>query len=108
MSTINITKGYPVNLTIGVSDDNDNPVNLNDGTWTVDAELHYQTSVGPMAPFSLVPTPSANSIVIAISANQTNSLDHLGTGYVLLIRANKNDETIFLKTKIQMSVDQDV
>ena len=106
MSTVKIVKGFPLQLNIGVTDD-DTPIDINDGNWTVTAELHYQTRHGTK-PFDISPDVNGLGVQISLTDTQTSQLNHLGTGYILSIRAYKNDQTVFLKTDVPVSVTDDL
>lgn len=102
MSSIKIVKGFPISALIRVLDDG-TTVNVNDGTWAVEAKLHYQTKTGP-TPFDITLTPNGFSNIFALTAEQTDTLSHLGTGYVLVIKANKIDDTVFIENSVPVSV----
>lgn len=106
MSSINIIKGLPVSLLVNVKNGTTS-VNVNDGTWTTTTELRYQTKVGPK-PFDLTVIPTGNALLVQIANTQTSQLNHLGTGYVLVIRAVKNDATVNIKNEIPVSVRDDL
>jgi hypothetical protein len=102
MKSVKVTRGQ--NLTLLVSLKNGNTaVNVNDGQWTVSTELRYQTPKGAM-PFELTPTVANNSLLIEFTEQQTSSLTLAGTGYVLVVKADKNDGTVNLINSIPVSV----
>lgn len=102
MSTIKVVKGYPISALVRVKDDGTS-VNVNDGTWEVAVSLHYQTKTGP-SPFAITLTPNGFSSLFDLTVEQTASLNHLGTGYVLLVQASKTDDTVFIENEIPVSV----
>lgn len=102
MSSIRIVKGYPISLLITVKND-DVAVNVNDSTWTNTVELRYQTKTGAK-PFDLTVGTSGSQLTVDIDNTQTPQLDHLGTGYVLLIKCIKNDGTVTIQNEIPVTV----
>lgn len=106
-NNILIVKGFPIQFNVGVTDANNNVVDINDGTWSTTVELHYQSKTGAQ-PFSITPTINGNAVQVNLDGTQTSQLDHLGTGYILVIRAQKIDQTTFLKTHIQVDVKDDL
>jgi hypothetical protein len=102
MSVIQIVKGLPISTLIRLKNDT-TTVNLNDGTWTVSAALHYQTKNGP-EPFPLTLTPSGSTLTFALDASQTTQLNHLGTGYLLAIKVTALDDSVFIENFVQVSV----
>lgn len=102
MSAIRIAKGYPISLLITVNQDG-TPVNINDGSWTYDVNLNYQTADGP-SPFSLTTVPTGNSVTVSIANTQTSLLDHLNSGYVLVVDCSKNDGSAYIKNEIPVNV----
>jgi hypothetical protein len=102
MSAIRIAKGYPISLLVSVNNDG-TPINLNDGTWTYSASLHYQTKEGPI-PFDISTTISNEAFLVELANTQTSQLNHLGTGYVLVIDAFKIDQTAYIQEEILVSV----
>jgi hypothetical protein len=106
MSSILIVKGFPIRFNVGVTSD-DVPVDINDGTWNSTVELRYQTKTGPK-PFDITTVPNGLALEVILDGTQTSLLDHLGTGYVLVIRASKIDQTTFLKSEVQVHVQDDL
>lgn len=102
MSAIKVYKGFPLSALVRIKDD-DTTVNVNDGTWTVSAELHYQVKNGPK-PFDITLTPVGSTLVFSLTDEQTRALSHLGTGYLLIISASKNDDTVFIENSVPVSV----
>jgi hypothetical protein len=102
MSTIRIVKGFPITLLVRVKND-DTTVDVNDGTWNISAELRYQTKSGPK-PFDIVLTPLDTALSLELASNQTTLLNHLGSGYVIVVKANKTDNTVFIENIIAVSV----
>jgi hypothetical protein len=102
MSAIKVVKGFPLSALIRIKDD-DTTVNVNDGTWDVSAELHYQTEKGP-TPFDITLSPNGFTNLFELTVEQTNLLSHLGTGYVLVIKAYKDDNTVFIENSVPVSV----
>jgi hypothetical protein len=102
MSAIRVYKGFPFSALIRIKDD-DTTVNVNDGTWTIEAFLYYQVKNGPK-PFDIILTESGSTLLFSLTDEQTSSLSHLGTGYLLVVRASKNDDTIFIENSIPVSV----
>jgi len=101
-----IVKGLPASFLVTVNN-NGTPVNVNDGSWTVTANLKYQTINGT-EPFPISISPSGNGSLLEITSLQTNMLDASGVGYILVFRASKTDETINLRSITQVSVVSDV
>jgi hypothetical protein len=102
MSSIRIAKGYPKSFLIRLKSD-DVIVNINDGTWTVTAELRYQTKNGA-APFTLTPVVSGSVQRVDLTNQQTSQLSHLGTGYILVTKFTKNDNSVFIENEVPVSV----
>lgn len=106
MSSIKITKGLPISLLIGVTQ-NDAQVALNDSTWTTTIQLKHQTESGP-EPFVLTTSTAGNGYLVEISSEQTANLSHISSSYLLIIKSNKNDETVYLRNSIPISVVNDL
>lgn len=102
MSAIKVFKGFPLSALIRIKDDG-TTLNVNDGTWTVSAALHYQVKNGPQ-PFAITLTPNGFTNLFSLTDVQTSSLNHLGTGYVLVVSASKNDDTVFIENSVPVSV----
>lgn len=107
MSSIKIVKGYPLQFNIGMTNDG-TPVDINDGTWSISAELRYQTKTGTKAPFDILTETNGLGVQVFLTGDQTSQLNHLGTGYVLIIRASKIDQTTFLKSEVTVSIIDDL
>ncbi len=102
MSAIRIIKGLPLSFLVRLKDDGVS-VNVNDGSWTVSAALRYQTDKGAI-PFEITLIPVGSDNRIELTNEQTTSLNHLGSGYVLVVNASKNDGTVHLKTQTAVTV----
>lgn len=102
MSAIRIVKGLPVSLLLRLKDDT-TTVNLNDGTWTVEVSLHYQVENGP-EPFDITPSVNGFTLNVNLTEEQTSTLNHLGTGYVLVVYCYKSDDSVHIKNKVPVSV----
>lgn len=102
MSAIRIIKGLPLSFIVRLKDDGVS-VNVNDGTWTVTAALRYQTDKGT-EPFAITLTPTGSDNLVELTNEQTLTLNHLGSGYVLVVNASKIDGTIHLKTQTAVTV----
>lgn len=102
MSAIKVYKGLPISLLVRVKDDG-TTVNVNDGSWTLQASLHYQTKDGP-TPFPITLTPNGFSLLFSLTGVETAQLNHLGLGYVLVIGAHKNDDSVIIENTIPVSV----
>jgi hypothetical protein len=106
LSAIRIVKGYPISFLITVTS-NSTPVDVNDGHWDTTVSLHYQTKVGP-TPFDITPTPTGGQLLVDLDNTQTNQLNHLGTGYVLVVKAIKDDGTVNIQNEIPVAVKNDL
>ena len=106
MSKIQIIKGYSLSLLVE-ADQSNTSIDLNDGSWETSVELCWQTDNGP-TPFELDFTPSGNGYVVDITTEQTNQLKTSGTGYVIVIRLNKNNGEVVLKNTIPVRVTNDL
>jgi hypothetical protein len=102
MSAIRIAKGYPISLLISVKQDG-TLVNVNDGTWTYNVSLHFQTYNGPI-PFNILSVANGSRIQVDLDDIQTTQLNHLSTGYVLVVSCSKNDGSAFIKNEVPVSV----
>lgn len=106
MSSIRIIKGYPISLLVE-ADQSNTSIDLNDGSWATTVELRWQTDKGPK-PFEIVSTPTGNGHVIDLTTEQTNQLKTSGTGYVIVIRLNKDNGEVILKNTIPVRVTDDL
>lgn len=102
MSSIRVVKGYPKSLLIRLKTDGVE-TNLNDGTWTVVTELRFQTKTGAK-PFEITPVVSGLNVTISLTSVQTSQLSHVSTGYVLVVKASKTDESAFIESVVPVSV----
>lgn len=101
-----IIKGLPASFLVTIKD-NGRQINLNDSTWTSNASLKFQTIDGS-EPFSVNCSASGNGMLVSLTGSQTAQLNSAGTGYVLIVRSSKNDETINLRSVINLVVLDDV
>jgi hypothetical protein len=106
MSSVKIIKGLPLSVLVTVSND-DEQIDLHNGEWNTVLELRYQTTSGSK-PFDLTTSAAGNGYLVEISSEQTTILDHKGTGYVLVIKANKIDSSVNLRNVIPVRVVNDV
>lgn len=104
--SIIITKGVPITMMIGVSQ-NDIPVTIGDGSWNVEVFLRHKTDRGA-EPFPIVGSIVSNKFVIDITAEQTSTLNHRDNCYVLVIKASKTNGTVNLRNTLQVSVVNDL
>jgi hypothetical protein len=106
MSNIRIVKGYPFSLFVEATQAN-TALNLNDGSWTTDIQLRWQTEVGP-SPFVVSSLASGNGYIVELTSEQTESLDSRGSGYVLVTTVEKTDGTVVIRSKIPVNVANDI
>ncbi|WP_300563142.1 hypothetical protein [Companilactobacillus sp.] len=103
MSAIKVTKGDPLSLILNVVQDDTTTIDLNDGTWTVQTKICYQTDRGA-EPFNLTTETANTGILVSLSSDQTCMMTTAGTGYVLLVKCSKNDGTVTLSNILYMQV----
>lgn len=106
MSAIKFIRGDDLGFLVSFAD-NDEIIDISDGTWNVQASLRYQTERGP-SPFDLAIDLSSSGATISITSDQTSQLRTDGTGYILLIRASKVDGTVTLTTPVVVKVEDDL
>lgn len=108
MRNIKVIKNLPLQLFIRIENDG-HIINFNDGEWSVDAQLKYQSVTGP-APFEVDydVSPTGNALILELTEEQTGQLNHKGTGYILIVRAEKSDNTVSIRNAYQMQVVEDV
>ena len=106
MSDIQIVKGLPISLLIGLTQNNV-PVAINDGQWNVEVMLRQGTVTGPEI-FPIISTPADNSLLIELTSEQTQQLRTDVSGYVLVVRASRLDDTVFLRNVLRVSVLNDI
>ena len=101
-----VVKGLPASFGIFVKDD-DTYINLNDGDWEVDVSLRYQTKEGP-EPFPISATPTGNGFLIELTPEETATLNHRGSGYIIVVKANTLDNLTNLRSTIRVNVVDDL
>jgi len=106
MSVIKFIRGQDIGFLVSFIDDG-TTIDVSDGTWYAQASLRYQTDRGP-SPFDLTTSLTANGAQFEISSQNTAMLRTDGTGYVLIIRASKNDGSLTLTTLVDVKVEDDI
>jgi len=102
MQNIKITKGETLSLFLACNSGN-TVININDGTWTNEVKLRYQTPKGTEVSGLLIEAANTG-LLVSLTSDQTNTLDSRSSGYILTFKSSKNDNTVVIKNTIQATV----
>lgn len=101
-----IIKGLPASFAVFIKN-NDEYVDLNDGSWDVDIQLKLNTADGPSVE-GLDVSESGNGYIVALTSEQTGTLDHRSINYLLVVKASTTDQLTNLRSVVKVIVQNDI
>lgn len=107
MSSIKVVKGNPIAFLLTVKH-NSGLIDLNDGTWTTQVKICFQTPKGAQPGFTVTTAAQSSGVIVSMTGDQTNTLRSDGTGYVLVVQCVKNDASVTINNVVPMQVTNDL
>jgi hypothetical protein len=100
-----IIKGLPASFAVFIKNDGEY-IDLHDG-WDVDISLRLNTTDGtPVSGLDI--SDSGNGFIVALTSEQTSTLDHRSVSYMLVVKASTTDQLTNLRSVVKVIVENDI